>query len=88
MCDECNQAIHEKSEVGSDGALMCEKCAALRLERKEAIHEVVDTEISYGKDLKIIKEVQCSSLENPTLQLFINGFLKSLKFWRVRDHQN
>ena len=58
-CDECNQTIHEKSEVGSDGALMCEKCAALRLERKEAIHEIVDTEISYGKDLKIIKEVPC-----------------------------
>ena len=68
-CDECNQTIHEKSEVGSDGALMCEKCAALRLERKEAIYEIVDTEISYGKDLKIIKEVWS---KKQTLQLFKN----------------
>ena len=67
-CDECNQTILEKSEVGSDGALMCEKCAALRLERKEAIHEIVDTEISYGKDLKIIKEVWSEKTNLTTIQ--------------------
>ena len=28
------------------------------MERKETMQEIVDTEVSYGKDLKIIKEVR------------------------------
>ena len=67
-CDECSQTIYDKSGVGCDGALLCEKCAALRLERKEAIHEIVDTEISYGKDLKIIKEVQSKKKNLTTIK--------------------
>ena len=36
---------------------LCAKCEARRGERKEVIQEIVDTEVSYGKDLKVIKEV-------------------------------
>ncbi|XP_043930963.1 uncharacterized protein LOC122804862 [Protopterus annectens] len=35
---------------------LCEKCAKRRTERKEAILEFINTETSYGEDLKIIKE--------------------------------
>lgn len=35
---------------------MCERCSKLRTERKEAILEFLNTEVSYGEDLRIIKE--------------------------------
>lgn len=35
---------------------MCERCSKLRTERKEAILEFLNTEGSYGEDLRIIKE--------------------------------
>jgi len=35
----------------------CRKCKSRCVERKETIQEIVDTEISYGKDLRIIKGV-------------------------------
>ncbi|XP_059417809.1 uncharacterized protein LOC132152885 isoform X2 [Carassius carassius] len=35
---------------------MCERCSKLRTERKEAILEILNTESSYGEDLRIIKE--------------------------------
>lgn len=35
---------------------MCERCSKLRTERKEAILEFLNTESSYGEDLRIIKE--------------------------------
>ncbi|XP_072301373.1 uncharacterized protein arhgef49 [Eucyclogobius newberryi] len=46
----------------SDGAApgrverTCERCSKLRTERKEAILEFLNTESSYGEDLRIIKE--------------------------------
>ncbi|XP_040004794.1 uncharacterized protein si:dkey-91i10.2 [Xiphias gladius] len=38
------------------GERMCERCSKLRTERKEAILEFLNTESSYGEDLRIIKE--------------------------------
>uniref|UniRef100_A0A3P8V0Y2 Rho guanine nucleotide exchange factor 49 n=1 Tax=Cynoglossus semilaevis TaxID=244447 RepID=A0A3P8V0Y2_CYNSE len=38
------------------GERMCERCTKLRTERKEAILEFLNTESSYGEDLRIIKE--------------------------------
>eukprot|EP00061_Rhincodon_typus_P011212 g36066.t1 len=35
---------------------LCGQCAKRRTERKEAILEFVNTESSYGEDLRIIKE--------------------------------
>ena len=57
MCGDCELSITSEIEEGSDGALLCPKCVSRRIERKEAMQEIVDTEVSYGKDLKIIKEV-------------------------------
>lgn len=41
---------------GAQGERMCERCSKLRTERKEAILEFLNTESSYGEDLRIIKE--------------------------------
>ena len=49
-CDEVLEDAPSSVDV-------CRRCTALRVERKEAIQELVDTELSYGKDLHIIKEV-------------------------------
>ncbi|XP_029967982.1 uncharacterized protein arhgef49 [Salarias fasciatus] len=38
------------------GERMCERCCKLRTERKEAILEFLNTESSYGEDLRIIRE--------------------------------
>jgi hypothetical protein len=35
---------------------LCEPCAGRRIERKEIITEIIDTEIKYGRDLRIIQE--------------------------------
>ena len=35
---------------------MCRKCSRHRIERKEIITEIIETEIKYGRDLKIIVE--------------------------------
>ncbi|XP_062974390.1 uncharacterized protein LOC134393289 [Elgaria multicarinata webbii] len=37
-------------------AALCEKCLKCRTERKESVLEFVNTEASYGEDLRIIKE--------------------------------
>ncbi|XP_046903482.1 uncharacterized protein si:dkey-91i10.2 isoform X2 [Hypomesus transpacificus] len=46
-CPDCGQRDREG---------MCERCSKLRTERKEAILEFLNTESSYGEDLRIIKE--------------------------------
>ena len=35
---------------------MCRKCSRHRIERKEIITEIIETEIKYGRDLRIIYE--------------------------------
>ena len=43
--------------IGKDSSsVVCKKCAKRRSERKEIITEVTETEIKYGKDLRIIVE--------------------------------
>lgn len=52
-CPDCGV----KDGVSKDrGERMCERCSKLRTERKEAILEFLNTESSYGEDLRIIKE--------------------------------
>ena len=36
---------------------MCKKCHKKKIERKEAVVELIQTEINYGQDLRILKEV-------------------------------
>ncbi|XP_076858837.1 uncharacterized protein arhgef49 [Brachyhypopomus gauderio] len=49
-CPDCGH------REGARGEGMCERCSKLRTERKEAILEFLNTESSYGEDLRIIKE--------------------------------
>ncbi|XP_057191503.1 uncharacterized protein si:dkey-91i10.2 isoform X4 [Triplophysa rosa] len=49
-CPDCGH----KEGAREEG--MCERCSKLRTERKEAIMEFLNTESSYGEDLRIIKE--------------------------------
>ncbi len=49
-CTDCGH----KEGAREEG--MCERCSKLRTERKEAILEFLNTESSYGEDLRIIKE--------------------------------
>ncbi|KAL5006025.1 hypothetical protein ScPMuIL_017183 [Solemya velum] len=42
---------------GTDGkSQVCEKCEKKFIQRQETIQEIVDTEISYGRDLNILKQ--------------------------------
>ncbi|KAM4730749.1 uncharacterized protein arhgef49 isoform 2-T5 [Anableps anableps] len=52
-CPDCGQRDGVSKERGER---MCERCSKLRTERKEAILEFLNTESSYGEDLRIIKE--------------------------------
>ncbi|XP_076011226.1 uncharacterized protein arhgef49 [Genypterus blacodes] len=52
-CPDCGQRDGTSRERGES---MCERCCKLRTERKEAILEFLNTESSYGEDLRIIKE--------------------------------
>ena len=56
-CADCDKAIIDQDlpeDVVTQEGAICTKCMRNRVERKEAIQEIVDTEISYGKDLRII----------------------------------
>ncbi|XP_073330065.1 uncharacterized protein arhgef49 [Pagrus major] len=52
-CPDCGLRDGASRERGER---MCERCSKLRTERKEAILEFLNTESSYGEDLRIIKE--------------------------------
>ena len=45
------------SSSKEDMAQICKKCHKKQIERKEAIVELIQTEINYGQDLRILKEV-------------------------------
>ena len=49
-CEDCEVSLTEE-DTG-----LCSKCVKRRGERKEIITEIVDTEVKYGRDLKIIVE--------------------------------
>lgn len=49
-CADCDQ------QVTGDEELVCPKCEKKRTERREIITEIVQTELKYGHDLRIVKE--------------------------------
>ena len=49
-CEDCEVTLTDDNES------LCSKCIKRRGERKEIITEIVDTEIKYGRDLRIIVE--------------------------------
>ncbi|XP_034417597.1 uncharacterized protein si:dkey-91i10.2 [Cyclopterus lumpus] len=52
-CPDCGLRDGTSKERGER---MCERCSKLRTERKEAILEFLNTESSYGEDLRIIRD--------------------------------
>ena len=57
LCHDCADMIQVEnftSQPYRDN--VCNSCACKRKERKDAIIELIETEINYGNDLKIIKE--------------------------------
>ena len=48
-CEDCEVTLTEEENI-------CSKCVKRRGERKEIITEIVDTEVKYGRDLRIIVE--------------------------------
>ncbi|XP_006816158.1 uncharacterized protein LOC102809911 [Saccoglossus kowalevskii] len=56
-CEDCSSDVVVVGEqiMGGDNTV-CNKCKKRRLERKETILEIVQTEISYGDDLKVIQD--------------------------------
>ncbi|XP_022233241.2 uncharacterized protein LOC111081475 [Drosophila obscura] len=61
LCEDCDGAV--EMQVGEAGVLyaplVCRKCGKKRVERKEIITEIVETEEKYGRDLQIILEEFC-----------------------------
>ncbi|KAH8379668.1 hypothetical protein KR009_006435 [Drosophila setifemur] len=61
LCEDCDGAV--EMQVGEGGVLyaplVCRKCGKKRVERKEIITEIVETEEKYGRDLQIILEEFC-----------------------------
>ncbi|EDW93458.2 uncharacterized protein LOC6533011 [Drosophila yakuba] len=61
LCEDCDGAV--EMQVGDNGVLyaplVCRKCGKKRVERKEIITEIVETEEKYGRDLQIILEEFC-----------------------------
>ncbi|XP_036401583.1 uncharacterized protein si:dkey-91i10.2 [Megalops cyprinoides] len=56
-CPDCGQRdVARSGGSGGAGDRMCDRCQKQRTERKEAILEFLNTESSYGEDLRIIKE--------------------------------
>ncbi|KAM8858001.1 uncharacterized protein arhgef49 isoform 1-T1 [Synchiropus picturatus] len=63
-CPDCGQRDGASRDRGES---MCERCSKLRIERKEAILEFLNTESSYGEDLRIIKEEFYCPMQNAGL---------------------
>ena len=69
----------QQNENASKSDLICSKCRARHVERKEAIIELVQTETNYSNDLLVLKEVfQLCVLEDEQLShvLFRNRYGK------------
>ncbi|XP_054731716.1 serine-rich adhesin for platelets [Anastrepha obliqua] len=61
LCEDCDGPVEMKvTDSGIMFApLVCRKCGKKRVERKEIITEIVETEEKYGRDLQIILEEFC-----------------------------
>ncbi|CAL4066442.1 unnamed protein product [Meganyctiphanes norvegica] len=56
LCDDCDSPVD--THITNSGVvyapLVCRRCSRRRQERKEILTEIMDTEIKYGKDLRIM----------------------------------
>ena len=59
-CLDCSNA--RKSDIQNSVLQICSRCYQRRVERKKTMQEIIETEVNYGRDLNILKEV-CSEEE-------------------------
>ncbi|XP_046859650.1 uncharacterized protein LOC124453015 isoform X2 [Xenia sp. Carnegie-2017] len=65
-CERCFFVQKNRPSVKSHGpkkTLICYKCQKHRVERKEAIVELLETELNYGNDILIVKEEFLSPMQ-------------------------
>lgn len=67
-CPDClKHYVPPKENSNASEPQICAKCKDRKVERKEAIIELVQTEMNYGNDLQILKEVSFTALDfNPS----------------------
>jgi len=56
-CVDCHPAEKKTNMFTLMSGMVCPQCHHKRSQRKEIIQEITDTEINYGRDLNILKEV-------------------------------
>eukprot|EP00794_Sanderia_malayensis_P017332 gene17333-19065_t len=62
-CMVCQKGF-EPDQKSSSVHSICKKCSSKKVERKEAIVELIQTEINYGQDLRILKEEFYTPIKN------------------------
>ncbi|XP_064646324.1 uncharacterized protein LOC135499486 isoform X2 [Lineus longissimus] len=67
VCVDCDKLIPDNDDIITEVATICKKCLSRRTERKETIQEIIETEVSYGRDLKIIKEEFYTPMQKASL---------------------
>lgn len=74
LCADCDQPVEPVEDELSGQLfcpLVCKKCDRRRAERKEIISEIVETELKYGRDLRIIREVSFWLLTSSAKPIFV-----------------
>jgi len=56
LCHRCDNSQLDNAISKEQVIEICKKCHKKQIERKEAIVELIQTEINYGQDLRILKE--------------------------------
>ncbi|XP_035661171.1 uncharacterized protein LOC118405677 [Branchiostoma floridae] len=93
-CEKVNTVIDVEEEEESprsyrtEDTALCPRCEKRRVERKEAIQELVQTELSYGADLRVIKEEFYEPIEKAGLltpQQLQTIFINILELIEVND---
>ncbi|CAH1249298.1 ITSN2 [Branchiostoma lanceolatum] len=93
-CEKVNTVIDVEEEDESprsyrtEDTALCLRCEKRRVERKEAIQELVQTELSYGADLRVIKEEFYEPIEKAGLltpQQLQTIFINILELLEVND---
>ena len=55
--DGCLDCGHNKKHDIQTVLQICSRCYQRRVERKKTFQEIIETEVNYGRDLNILKEV-------------------------------
>ena len=68
QCTDCGKILSPGVHVSED-LTVCSRCKGKQGERRATVQELLDTEVSYGKDLTIIHDVSKTLLSDFRLQV-------------------